>query len=99
MVDGWQFIQRKIFASTRQILLGNIDVEGGCSSGCCADGKRASIGKAVKQSSRRDMAHVATIFSLVQKEAWRITRSEINSELQMSLGSDCLQIFTGVAKY
>jgi hypothetical protein len=45
------------------------------------------------------MAHVAAIFSLIQKEPWGIARPEVDPELQMSLGSDCLQISPGVAKY
>jgi hypothetical protein len=45
------------------------------------------------------MAHVATIFSLVQEETRRIPGPKIDAEFQMSLVGDCLQIFTGVAKY
>jgi len=45
------------------------------------------------------MTQVATILSLIQKEAGGIARPEIDPELQVSLRSGCLQIFTGVAKY
>ena len=45
------------------------------------------------------MAHVAAIFSLIQEEARRIPGPEIDPEFQMSLGSDCPQIFTGGTKY
>ena len=45
------------------------------------------------------MTHVASIFSLIQKETWGIARPEIDPELQMSLRSDCLQIFSGITKY
>src|SRR5437016_12683618 len=45
------------------------------------------------------MADVAAIFSLIEKEARGIARPKIDPELQMSLGSDCLQIYPGVAKY
>ena len=41
----------------------------------------------------RDMAHVATIFSLVQEKTRRIPGPEIDGEFQMSLVGDCLQIF------
>jgi len=99
MVDGGEIIQRKILASTRQRLLGKIDVESGSASACRTDRKRAGVRKAVEQSSRRDMAHVSAIFSLIQKKAWGIARLEIDPELQMSLRSDCLQIFPRVAKY
>src|SRR5205085_6395491 len=99
MVDGGEIIQREILASTCQRLLGNIDVESGSASGCRTDRKRAGVRKAVEQSSRRDMAHIAAILSLIQKKACGIARREIDSELQMSLRSDCLQVLPRVAKY
>src|SRR6266498_173718 len=77
MIDGWQIIQRKILASTRQMLLGNINVEGGCAPACRTDRKRAGVGKAIQQSSRRDMADVAAIFSLIEKEARGIARPRV----------------------
>ena len=90
MVQRRQAVQHKILASALQRFFGKIDVEGARSAGRRAYGKRARIGETVQQSSRRDVAHVAAIFPLVQEEARRIARPEIESELQMSLGGDCL---------
>src|SRR6266480_6186380 len=90
VIYRWQAIQRKILASPRQRLLRKINVESGCSYICCADRKRAGIGKTVQQPRGRNMAHVAAIFALIQKQSRGIARPEIDSELQMPLGGDRL---------
>src|SRR5216117_4227399 len=59
----------------------------------------ACIGKAVQEPLRRNVTHVAPVFSLIDKEPYRVTSTEIDSKLDVSLTGDGLQVFTRVAKY
>src|SRR5207247_2794618 len=90
VLDCWKAVQRKILATPRERFFGKIDVQGSRSDICRTDRKRARVGKTVQQSFGRNMPHVAAIFSLIQKQTRGIARSEVNSELQMSLGGDGL---------
>src|SRR5262249_28104726 len=86
-----------ILAAAREILFGQIDVEGACTAGCSAYGKRAGISKAVQQVLWCDMTQVTAILSLVQEEARRITCGEVDSELQMPFGGSGLQTLARIA--
>src|SRR5215471_21076136 len=77
MVHGWKIVQRKILPSAREILFGQINVEGACTVACSAHGKRAGVSKTVQQVLWCDVTHVTTILSLVQKEARRIACAEV----------------------
>src|ERR687892_2319725 len=99
MTNGRQAVQRKILSPARQRFLGEIDIESGRSHVSSANGKRAGIGKTVQKPPWRNVAHMAPVFSLIDKEADGIARPEIDSKLEMSLAGDCLQILGWIAEY
>jgi hypothetical protein len=99
VIDGWQAVQRKILSTPRQRFLGEIDIEGGRSYACRANRKGTGVGKTVQKPLRRDVAHIAPVFSLIDKQAHGIARSEIDPKPEMCLGGDCLQIFIRIDKY
>src|SRR5206468_4357810 len=58
VLNCWKAVEGKILASPREIVFGKIDVEGSCSDVCRTHGKRAGVGKTVKQPLGRNVAHV-----------------------------------------
>ena len=99
MVDRWQTIQREVLSTARQRFFGKIDIEGVGSDACCANGKRAGIGKTVQEPLWCNVAHIAAVFSLIDENPHRITGPEVDSKLEVSLGRDRLQTRARVAKY
>ena len=99
MIGGWQAVQRKILSTPRQRFLGKIDIESGRSYVSGANRKGAGIGKTVQKPLGRNVAHMAPVFSLIDKESHGIARPEVDPKLEMSLGGDCLQILGRIAKY
>lgn len=90
MVDGPEVVQPEIFAAARKVFFGDVYIKGNRSAGRGAHGKRACVSKTIQQSFGSDMTHVPAVFSLVEKQTGRITGREVDAEIQMPFGGDCL---------
>src|SRR5438477_10680661 len=99
MVDRWQIIQREVLSTARQRFLGKIDIEDVGSDACCANGKRAGIGKTAQEPLWCNVAHIAAVFSLIDENPHRITGPEVDPILEVSLRRDRLHSRARVAIY
>src|SRR5437762_13432434 len=98
MIVDRQTVEGEILPTARQRFLGKIGINRSRSDRCRANGKGTCVGKTIQETLRSDLAHVAPIFPLIDKQADGVTGPEVDSKFEIPLRGDRPQIFACVAK-